>query len=157
MKIIAMVLGLVAGMLPVLVSAEPIRHPGDAKSPILSAVTVPAGSTLVFLSGQVASPINPSQPNEYGDTKTQAVNIFQTIEKLLADRGMQMKDVIKLTVFLVGDPKLGGKMDFKGFSEAYAQFFSTAKQPNKVARSTVQVEALVYPPFLVEIEAVAAK
>lgn len=65
--------------------------------------------------------------------------------------------MVKLTVFLVGDPKLGGKLDFKGFSEAYGQFFGTADQPNKVARSVVQVSALANPAFLVEIEATAVK
>jgi len=32
-----------------------------------------------------------------------------------------------------------------------------AQQPNKVARSVVQVAALAHPAFLVEIEATAAK
>jgi enamine deaminase RidA (YjgF/YER057c/UK114 family) len=65
--------------------------------------------------------------------------------------------VVKLTVYLVGDPAKGGKLDFAGFSQGYAQFFGTAQQPNKVARTTVQVAALANPGFLVEIEAVAAK
>jgi enamine deaminase RidA (YjgF/YER057c/UK114 family) len=65
--------------------------------------------------------------------------------------------VIKLTVYLVGDPNKGGKLDFKGFSDAYSQFFGIPGQPNLVARSTVQVAALANPGFLVEIEATAAK
>ena len=56
-----------------------------------------------------------------------------------------------------GDPANGGKMDFKGFSEGYAQFFGTSSQPNVVARSTMQVAALVSPGWLVEIEVIAAK
>jgi enamine deaminase RidA (YjgF/YER057c/UK114 family) len=71
--------------------------------------------------------------------------------------GLSLGDVVKMTVFLVGDPATGGKMDFKGFSEAYAQFFGTAGQPNVVARSTMQVSALVNPGWLVEIEVIAAK
>ncbi|MEY4511945.1 MAG: hypothetical protein RLZZ450_4067 [Pseudomonadota bacterium] len=58
-------------------------------------------------------------------------------------------------MYLVGDPKLGNKLDFKGFSEAYAQFFGTSEQPNLVARTTVQVAALANPAYLVEIEATA--
>jgi 2-iminobutanoate/2-iminopropanoate deaminase len=72
-------------------------------------------------------------------------------------RGFSMNDVVKLTVFVVGDPKLGGKMDFAGFNAAYREFFGTAENPNLVARSTVQVAALVSPNFLIEIEAIAAK
>jgi enamine deaminase RidA (YjgF/YER057c/UK114 family) len=40
---------------------------------------------------------------------------------------------------------------------AYSRFFGTKEQPNKPARSTVQVAALVAPWALVEIEVIAAK
>jgi enamine deaminase RidA (YjgF/YER057c/UK114 family) len=86
-----------------------------------------------------------------------ATGVFRKIDVLLTQQGLGLKDVVKLTVFLVGDPKLDGKLDFKGFSEAYGQFFGTVDQPNKVARSVVQVSALANPGFLVEIEAIAAK
>lgn len=136
------------------------RHKGAAASPILTGVTVPAGSTLLILSGQVpaADPAKPAgAPDAYGDTKTQATSVFRKIEALLKAQGLGLGDVVKLTVFLVGDPKLDGKLDFKGFGEAYAQFFGTAQQPEIVARSVVQVVALANPAFLVEIEATAAK
>ena len=41
-----------------------------------------------------------------------------------------MGDVVKMQVFLVGDPSKDGKMDFKGFMEGYTQFFGTKEQPN---------------------------
>jgi enamine deaminase RidA (YjgF/YER057c/UK114 family) len=62
-----------------------------------------------------------------------------------------------MTVFLAGDPSKDGKMDFAGMMEGYKQFFGTAEQPNKPARSTVQVANLVGPGMMVEIEVVAAK
>ncbi|MET0386055.1 MAG: Rid family hydrolase, partial [Polyangiales bacterium] len=83
--------------------------------------------------------------------------VFSKIQKLLGDQCLGFGDVIKLTVYLVGDPKNGGKLDFKGFSEAYAQFFGTPTQPNIVTRTTLQVVALANPGYLVEIEATAAK
>jgi 2-iminobutanoate/2-iminopropanoate deaminase len=142
-------------------AAEIKRIKGDAQSPILSGAIVPAGTTLYYLSGQVPAVSDPSKPagtiEAYGDTKTQAISIFGKIQKLLADQGMTLGDVIKLTVYLVGDPKNGSKLDFKGFSEAYAQFFGTPTQPNLVSRTTLQVVALASPAFLVEIEATAAK
>ena len=141
------------------------RIKGAPSSPILSGVVVPAGATLVYLSGQVPQALDagksggkPAESIEaYGDTKTQAVSVFNKIKTLLADQGLGLGDVVKLSVYLVGDPKLGGKLDFKGFSEAYAQFFGIKEQPNLVARTTVQVAALANPGFLVEIEATAAK
>ncbi|MFT3965281.1 MAG: RidA family protein [Sphingobium sp.] len=137
-----------------------VKHKGAPGSPILSGVSVPAGSNLLILSGQVpaADPSKPAgSPDAFGDTKAQAISTFHKIEALLKAQGYGLGDVIKLTVFLVGDPKLGGKLDFKGFGEAYSQFFGTTAQPELSARSVVQVVALANPAFLVEIEATAAK
>jgi enamine deaminase RidA (YjgF/YER057c/UK114 family) len=52
---------------------------------------------------------------------------------------------------------MGNKMDFAGMMSAYTQFFGTATQPNKPARSTVQVAALAAAGALVEIEVIAAR
>ncbi len=137
-----------------------VRHKGAPESPILSGVTVPAGASYLYQSGQVpaANPAQPAgAPDAYGDTKAQAISVFRKIEGLLKAQGYALGDVVKLTVFLVGDPKLEGKQDFKGFQEAYSQFFGTAGQPNIVARSTVQVVALANPAYLIEVEATAAK
>lgn len=150
-----------ASLLAVEANAQVVRHAGAPESPILTGVTVPGGTTLIHLSGQVPPVVDTTKAGTsieaFGDTKQQSIGVFRKIESLLTAQGLSLGDVVKLTVFLVGDPKLGGKQDFKGFSEAYAQFFGTAAQPNKVARSTVQVAGLVNPGFLVEIEAVAAK
>lgn len=138
-----------------------IRHEGAAGSPILAGVTVRAGTDMLYLSGQVPPVVDQAAPPNsraaFGDTNTQATGVFRKIEILLRAQGYSLSDVVKLTVFLVGDPEKGGTQDFKGFSEAYAQFFGTTEQPNKVARSTVQVAALANPGFLVEIEATAAR
>ncbi len=161
MKIALSGIALVASLLSPGAHAQVIRLAGPPQSPILAGVTIPGGSTLVLLSGQVPPPLDPARPGDdpslYGDTQTQATGVFHKIATLLGQQGLGLKDVVKLTVFLVGDPKLGGKLDFKGFSAAYSQFFGTADQPNKVARSVVQVSALANPGFLVEIEAIAVK
>lgn len=142
-------------------AGEIVRHQGAAQSPILSGVSVPADATYLYLSGQVPAVADSTRPATdpaaWGDTRTQSISTFAKIEALLKAQGYGFGDVIKLTVFLVGDPKLDGKLDFKGFNEAYSQYFGTAQQPNKVARSVVQVAALANPVFLVEIEATAAK
>jgi enamine deaminase RidA (YjgF/YER057c/UK114 family) len=68
-----------------------------------------------------------------------------------------MGDIVKLTVFLVGDPAKDNKMDFGGFMEAYTQYFGTKEQPNLPARSAVQVAGLVAPLMFVEIEAISVR
>ena len=120
-----------------------------------------AGDTL-YLSGQLASPVTPADsakgtPAVYGDTKTQAASVFAKIQTLLKAQGLDMKDVVKMTVFLAGDPANGGKLDFAGMQSEYVKYFGTKDQPNKVARSAVQVAALAAPWALLEIEVIAVK
>ena len=52
---------------------------------------------------------------------------------------------------------MDNKLDFAGMNAAYAKFFGTPDQPNKPARTTVQVAALVAAGALVEIEVQAAR
>jgi enamine deaminase RidA (YjgF/YER057c/UK114 family) len=137
------------------------RHKGSPDAPILMGVGVPPGTMLTMLSGQVPPVLDKDAPQDspraYGDTKIQTIGVLNRIRVALEGMGLSMGDIVKMTVFLVGDPANGGRMDFRGFSEGYAQFFGTANQPNIVARSTMQVAALVNPGWLVEIEVIAAK
>src|SRR5580700_12089932 len=94
----------------------------NEKSPIANGVW--AGDTL-YLSGQLASPVTPADaakgtPADYGDTKTQAASVFAKIQKALQDQGLDMKDVVKMTVFLGPDPKTG-KLDFAGMQSEYVK------------------------------------
>lgn len=130
----------------------------NEKSPIANGVW--AGDTL-YLSGQLASPLAPADaakgtPADYGDTKAQALSALNKIQALLKEQGLDMKDVVKMTVFLAADPKLG-KLDFPGLQASYTQFFGIAAQPNKPARSAMQVAALAAPWALVEIEVIAVR
>ena len=93
----------------------------------------------------------------YGDTKSQTESVLKKIEAILKDQGLAMSDIVVMHVYLAGDPAAGNKMDFAGMNASFAQYFGTAAQPNKPARSTVQVAALVVPGALVEIDAVAVR
>ena len=141
--------------------AAPIeRHANPPPSIILDSVTIPPGAEILMLSGQVADPIDPARTDSlaaYGDTRTQTISTLRKIEAALARRGYAMSDVVKLTVFVVGNPKLDGRMDFAGFNAGYRAFFGTEANPNLVARSTVQVAGLAGPHYLIEIEAIAAR
>jgi 2-iminobutanoate/2-iminopropanoate deaminase len=138
---------------------ERMTSSAGAPSPILRGALVPAGSDILYLSGQLAAPIVPGKADSieaFGDTKTQTISTLTKIKALLAEKGFAMSDVFKMTVFVAADPKLG-KMDFAGMNEGFKQFFLTAENPNTVARSAFQVSALAGPYFLVEIEVIAAK
>jgi enamine deaminase RidA (YjgF/YER057c/UK114 family) len=94
---------------------------------------------------------------EAGDTKTQTIHVLQQIQKALEAQKLTLGDVVMMHVYLAGDAGKGGKMDFAGFMEGYSQFFGTKDQPNKPARSAMQVAALAAPAALVEIEVIAVK
>ncbi len=149
--------------LPALAQADGVVRLPLAKGdfPISAAVTVKAGTDLYFLSGALAPVINKDAPKGstamYGDTATQTEGALTAIKGTLARLGLGMGDVIKMTVFLAGDPAKDGKMDFAGMMQGYTKFFGTPDQPNKPARSAVQVAALAAPGALVEIEVTAAK
>ncbi len=134
--------------------------PGAANSPISAAVSVPAGRALLMTSGTVppvADEKAPAgSPARYGDTKTQGIGALRAIEAQLKKAGLGLKDVIYLRVYIAADKSKDGHFDFPGWFEAYGQFFGTAENPVKPARSTMGVATLVNPDWLIEIEAVAA-
>ncbi len=139
-----------------------IRYPlPNSKFPISLGVEVPAGKTLVFLSGQVPPVADTMAAKDsvaaYGDTRTQTIGALKNIETALKGMGLSMGDVVKMQVFLVGDPSKGGRMDFAGMMEGYSQFFGTPQQPKLPSRSAMQVMALANPGFLVEIEVTAVR
>lgn len=135
-------------------AAEIKRAPSSGPIAISPSVTTPPGSTLVFLSGALPLIADKAAP---GDTETQTRSVLDRLEAGLKAEGLGLADVVKATVFLVGDPAKGGEIDFAGLNTAWSQRFGAAAQPNKPARSTVKVAGLVAPGALVEIEVVAAR
>ena len=136
-----------------------VRHIQQPDRPIATGVWV--GDTL-YLSGQLASPQTPADPAKgtadvYGDTEAQSTSALTKIQAALKAEGLTMGDVVMMHVFLAGDPAKGGKLDFSGMMAAYTRFFGTNDQPNKPARSAMQVAALAAPWALVEIEVIAVK
>jgi enamine deaminase RidA (YjgF/YER057c/UK114 family) len=153
---------LVAGLFVLAAAADAqvaVKHIQTERAAIASAVW--AGDTL-YVSGQLATPVTAADPAKgtpavYGDTKTQSASALQKIEAILKEEGLGMKDVVMMHVFMAGDPANGGKLDFQGMMAAYTQYFGTKEQPNKPARSAMQVAALAAPGALVEIEVIAVK
>jgi enamine deaminase RidA (YjgF/YER057c/UK114 family) len=135
-----------------------IQRHGAPAAPISSSVELPAGSRLVYVSGTVPDPADPNAPagsiQRFGDTATQTRSVLRKIEAQLATHNLGLRDVVMMRVFLVAPP--GQRMDFAGMMTAYREFFGTAAQPMRPARSTVAVAGLVDPGYLVEIEVTAA-
>ena len=154
-----MTLGIAAAMLSTVALAEAPNRVGPDASPISTSVSVPAGGRLVYVSGTVPDVIDPNAPEgsvaRYGDTEAQTRSVLKKVEAALVAQGLGLGDVVMMRVFLVAPP--GQRMDFAGMMNAYRDHFGTASQPNKPARSTMQVAGLVDPGWLVEIEVTAAK
>ena len=126
----------------------------------MTATTVPPGSRLVYVSGMVPDPVDPAAPEgsiaRFGNTEAQTRSVLRKVEAALAAQGLGLGDVGMMRVFLVAPPG-DQRMDFAGMMRGYREFFGTKTQPNKPARSTMQVAGLVDPGWLVEIEVTAAK
>ena len=140
-------------------AADVIRNGNTPDRPILSSVEVPAGKSLIFVSGMTPSPKNPDAPREQqtlGTMEEQARSALSKIEAHLKTLGLGMGDVVKAQAFLVADPKTG-TVDRDGFNKAFKEFFGTEKQPNKPSRSAFTIAALGSPSMFVEIEVMAVR
>ena len=92
-----------------------------------------AGNTL-YVSGTLDPDIN-----IHKDTESQTVGLLKSLQTFLASQKLTLGDVVMMHVYLGADSAKGGKMDFAGMMAGYTQFFGTKDQPNKPARTTVQV------------------
>lgn len=126
----------------------------NAMPPIAQGVVVPPGYTTYYLSGALPSPIKPAangQPAEYGDIATQTRSVLNNLKAVMDKMGIGYGDVVSARVFLTPNT------DFQAMNKVWGTEFGTAAQPNKPARATVHVHALVVPGTLIEIEFTAAK
>jgi len=150
---------LIAGACWTPAAAQSVKHIQTKEAGIASAVWV---GDMLYLSGQLPSPITPADrakgtPAVYGNTQAQAENTFTKIQNLLKEQGLGLGDVVMMRVYMASDPSMDNKLDFAGMNAAYAKFFGTPDQPNKPARSTVQVAALVAAGAFLEVEVQAAR
>jgi enamine deaminase RidA (YjgF/YER057c/UK114 family) len=153
-KSVAAVFVLAAGslLLSEVSSGQVVRIPlPNSTFPISQGVWV--GDTL-YLSGMLDPALGKGIAS---DTKTQTINAIVAIQHALEAQKVSLADVVMMHVYLVGDPGKQGAMDFAGFMEGYTEFFGTKSQPNKPARSAMQVARLASPNALVEIEVIAVR
>ena len=139
--------------------AQTVKHIQTEGAGIASAVWV---GDMLYVSGQLPNPKTPADREKgtaavYGNTQEQAESVFAKIQTMLKEQGLGMGDVVMMRVYMAADPAMGNKIDFAGMNAAYARFFGTKEQPNKPARSTFQVAALVAQGALLEVEVQAAR
>jgi enamine deaminase RidA (YjgF/YER057c/UK114 family) len=155
------------GFVPMVLIAALWAAPADAQAVVKRLQTdggrIASGvwvGDMFYLSGQLPTPVTPADtakgtPAVYGNMQAQSENVFTKIQNALKEQGLGMGDVVSMRVFL--GPDTAGKFDSAGMNAAYSKFFGTPEQPNKPARATVGVAALVAAGALVEIEVIAAR
>jgi enamine deaminase RidA (YjgF/YER057c/UK114 family) len=104
---------------------------------------VPEGSRLLYISGEVG--VRPDGTVPEG-IEAQAEACWRNITAILADAGMGIRDLVKITTYLVRPE------DVAAAGAARAKHFGDARPGS----ATIIVKALVAPQWLIEIEAVAA-
>ncbi|MFJ7940779.1 RidA family protein [Peribacillus sp. NPDC096622] len=132
---------------------------GSPTSAISTSVAVPQSYDRLLFSGTVAPLLNKdgkSTYERYGNTEKQAIGILAKLKADLKTKGLSLADVTYLRVYVAPDPNKRDKPDYQGWFDAYALFFNTKENPVKTARSTVGVQSLVSPDYLIEIEAEVA-
>jgi enamine deaminase RidA (YjgF/YER057c/UK114 family) len=106
---------------------------------------------LVFVSGQVAMDAEGRVVGE-GDLKAQAAQVYRNLAAVLAEAGCTLRDVVKLTTFLVRNE------DWAPFAEwrraEYPKLFPDGVYP---ANTGVVVAELARPSLLLEVEAIAVR
>jgi 2-iminobutanoate/2-iminopropanoate deaminase len=102
-----------------------IRHPSPLTAPLSKAVQ--AGDFL-FLSGQ--TPKNPDLTPLRGDVREQTANVIEAIKASLAEFGLGLDSVIRVTAWLSDIQQMGP------FNEVYRSYFQDALP----VRSTVEAK-----------------
>ena len=105
---------------------------------------VPAGTELVFLSGQVGIKPDGSIPSTLEE---QSEQMFSNIKSLLFSHGLDASSIVKITLFVVAG------QDIRIVRNARAKLLGT----HKPTSTAVFISQLVDPKLLVECEAIAAK
>ena len=121
-------------------------NPPDVHTPTGYSHTavVPAGTDLVFLSGQVGIRPDGTTPATLDE---QAEQMFNNIAALLKAHGLDESSIVKLTLFVVAG------QDIRTVRSARVKLLGS----HKPTSTAVFVSQLVDPALLVECEVIAAK
>lgn len=116
-------------------------HPPFA--PYSHGIEVAPGARLVFCSGQLGISPDAEVPL---DCAAQAELCFQSIDAILAEAGMGLKDIVRINAFVTGRDHL----------QPYMQVRNALFAAPYPASTLMIVSGFARPEFVVEIEAIAA-
>jgi len=141
--------------------ASPMLKPyGTREGRIYAGMGIKPGAAYYWTAGTTSPVLNANEPatspNRFGDMKTQATGLLKRLQENLANVGLTFSDVIFLRAFLGPDTLRGGGFDYDGWNAAYSEFFNTAANPHKPARSTVTTPTYGQPGMMLEIELLCA-
>jgi enamine deaminase RidA (YjgF/YER057c/UK114 family) len=128
-----------------------IERRGEGRH-FFTTIKVPAGAESLYLSGSGASPL---EDGSWGDMEQQVTDTFEGFKQTLESQGWSMGDIVQVRAFALSDEF--GYLDFDGFNRGYRKFFGTEENPLKPVRTFVEIQDLVVPGWLVEIEIRAAR
>ena len=134
-----------------MVNVGGIERRGEGRH-FFTTIKVPAGAESLYLSGSGASPL---EDGSWGEMEQQVVDTFESFKETLESQGWSMSDIVQVRAFAVSDEF--GYLDFDGFNRGYRKFFGTEDNPLKPVRTFVEIQGLVVPGWLVEIEIRAAR
>jgi len=107
-------------------------------------VAVPSGSRFIFTSGQLGVRVDDSVPET---VEEQAEICFEAIRAILAEGGMDLTDIVRLSAFVTR------REDMRRYMSVRDRYVSDTPP----ASTLFIVSGFTRPEFLVEIEAVAAR
>lgn len=134
-----------------MVNVGGIERRGEGRH-FFTTIKVPAGAESLYLSGSGTSPL---EDGSWGEMEQQVVDTFESFKETLESQGWSMSDIVQVRAFAVSDEF--GYLDFDGFNRGYRKFFGTEENPLKPVRTFVEIQGLVVPGWLVEIEIRAAR
>jgi 2-iminobutanoate/2-iminopropanoate deaminase len=124
-----------------------VHNPRSITAPIGTyshGMEVPPGARWLHVAGQIGVRPDGSVP---ASIEEQTEVVWQNILAVLADAGMGIGDVVKITSFLTRHE------NFPRFAQIRAKFLGS----HRPASTLLVISSLARPEFLVEVEAIAAK
>jgi len=124
-----------------------VHNPRSIGAPIGTyshGIEVPPGARWLYVAGQIGVRPDGSVP---ATIEEQTETVWQNILAVLADAGMGIGDVVKITSFLTRHE------NFPRFAQVRAKFLGS----HRPASTLLVISSLARPEFLVEVEAIAAK
>lgn len=123
-------------------------NPEDAPAPIGMYSNLSVAGNLLFVAGQVGLRADGELAGE--DLASQAAQALENIATLLGSQGASLRDVTKLTTYLVSTEEIAPFFEIR--ERLFPDLFPNGEYP---PNTLLVVERLVRPELRIEVEAIA--